>query len=50
MIIVNKYADNANGKYLQVIINHPPSTLMSEQVTTTAAVEEIAITVFATIC
>ena len=39
-----------NGKYLQVIINHPPSTLMSEQVAPTAAVEEIAITVLATIC
>ena len=50
LIIVNKYGDNANGKYLQVIINHPPGTLMSEQVTTTAAVEEIAITVLVTIC
>ena len=42
--------NNDHGKYLQVIIDHPPSTLMSEQVTTTAAVEEIAITVLATIC
>ena len=54
MITANN-ADNAslmllNGKYLQVIIDHPPSTLMSEQITTTPTVEEIAITVLATIC
>ena len=54
-LITTDNADNAslmllNGKYLQVIINHSPSTLMSEQVATTPAVEEIAITVLATIC